>query len=158
MGPMVISESFSIFKPSYLLGEASWLGTRCQLTGTQLINDFGLVSSMGSTNPPSVGLWRKVPLPIALGYLCFLQDFSRKSGQFFIASLAAFTEKFLLQLDEVVTIDDVQIASKWHCLCPGPKGSGEAQGDGSRGLLSPISTRMKTDSPLRGLMSFVCFH
>ncbi|XP_073083402.1 coiled-coil domain-containing protein 180 isoform X2 [Manis javanica] len=39
-----------------------------------------------------------------------LEDFSRKSGQFFIASLAAFTEKFLLQLDEVVTIDDVQIA------------------------------------------------
>uniref|UniRef100_G1LEA4 Coiled-coil domain containing 180 n=1 Tax=Ailuropoda melanoleuca TaxID=9646 RepID=G1LEA4_AILME len=39
-----------------------------------------------------------------------LEEFTRKHGQFFIASLATFTEKFLLQLDEVVTIDDVQVA------------------------------------------------
>ncbi|XP_065734855.1 LOW QUALITY PROTEIN: coiled-coil domain-containing protein 180 [Phocoena phocoena] len=39
-----------------------------------------------------------------------LEEFTRKYSRFFIASLAAFTEKFLLQLDEVVTIDDVQVA------------------------------------------------
>uniref|UniRef100_A0A452QLN2 Coiled-coil domain containing 180 n=1 Tax=Ursus americanus TaxID=9643 RepID=A0A452QLN2_URSAM len=39
-----------------------------------------------------------------------LEEFTRKYGRFFIASLATFTEKFLLQLDEVVTIDDVQVA------------------------------------------------
>ncbi|KAF5920319.1 hypothetical protein HPG69_003232, partial [Diceros bicornis minor] len=39
-----------------------------------------------------------------------LEEFTRKSSQFFIASLATFTEKFLLQLDEVLTIDDVQAA------------------------------------------------
>ncbi|XP_054943062.1 coiled-coil domain-containing protein 180 isoform X2 [Physeter macrocephalus] len=39
-----------------------------------------------------------------------LEAFTRKYSRFFIASLAAFTEKFLLQLDEVVTIDDVQVA------------------------------------------------
>ncbi|XP_007472334.1 PREDICTED: LOW QUALITY PROTEIN: coiled-coil domain containing 180, partial [Lipotes vexillifer] len=39
-----------------------------------------------------------------------LEELTRKYSRFFIASLAAFTEKFLLQLDEVVTIDDVQVA------------------------------------------------
>ncbi|XP_016001752.2 coiled-coil domain-containing protein 180 isoform X2 [Rousettus aegyptiacus] len=39
-----------------------------------------------------------------------LEEFTRKYGRFFITSLATFTEKFLLQLDEVVTIDDVQVA------------------------------------------------
>ncbi|KAM8940878.1 coiled-coil domain-containing protein 180 [Lycaon pictus] len=39
-----------------------------------------------------------------------LEEFTRKYGRFFIASLATFAEKFLLQLDEVVTIDDVQVA------------------------------------------------
>ncbi|KAM9082498.1 coiled-coil domain-containing protein 180 isoform 4-T7 [Megaptera novaeangliae] len=39
-----------------------------------------------------------------------LEEFTRKYSRFFIASLATFTEKFLLQLDEVVTIDDVQVA------------------------------------------------
>ncbi|XP_060156710.1 coiled-coil domain-containing protein 180 isoform X1 [Globicephala melas] len=39
-----------------------------------------------------------------------LEEFIRKYSRFFIASLATFTEKFLLQLDEVVTIDDVQVA------------------------------------------------
>ncbi|XP_037599645.1 coiled-coil domain-containing protein 180 isoform X1 [Cebus imitator] len=39
-----------------------------------------------------------------------LQECTRKNGQIFITNLAAFTEKLLLQLDEVVTIDDVQVA------------------------------------------------
>ncbi|CAM9821291.1 unnamed protein product [Rangifer tarandus platyrhynchus] len=39
-----------------------------------------------------------------------LEECTRKYARFFIASLATFTEKFLLQLDEVVTIDDVQVA------------------------------------------------
>ncbi|XP_054440931.1 LOW QUALITY PROTEIN: coiled-coil domain-containing protein 180 [Pteronotus mesoamericanus] len=39
-----------------------------------------------------------------------LEECARKHGRLFIASLATFTEKFLLQLDEVVTIDDVQVA------------------------------------------------
>ncbi|XP_038538148.1 coiled-coil domain-containing protein 180 isoform X1 [Canis lupus familiaris] len=39
-----------------------------------------------------------------------LEEFTRKYGRFFIASLATFAEKFLLQLDEVVTIDDVRVA------------------------------------------------
>nr|XP_035108451.2 coiled-coil domain-containing protein 180 isoform X2 [Callithrix jacchus] len=39
-----------------------------------------------------------------------LQECTRKNGQVFITNLAAFTEKLLLQLDEVVTIDDVQVA------------------------------------------------
>uniref|UniRef100_A0AC11D8Z6 Coiled-coil domain containing 180 n=1 Tax=Ovis aries TaxID=9940 RepID=A0AC11D8Z6_SHEEP len=39
-----------------------------------------------------------------------LEESTRKYARFFIASLATFTEKFLLQLDEVVTIDDVQVA------------------------------------------------
>ncbi|KAM9206500.1 coiled-coil domain-containing protein 180 [Dugong dugon] len=38
-----------------------------------------------------------------------LEEFAREYGQFFIANLANFTEKFLLQLDEVVTVDDVQV-------------------------------------------------
>ncbi|XP_070107225.1 coiled-coil domain-containing protein 180 isoform X2 [Equus caballus] len=37
-----------------------------------------------------------------------LEEFTRKFSQSFIGSLATFTEKFLLQLDEMVTIDDVQ--------------------------------------------------
>ncbi|XP_060055111.1 coiled-coil domain-containing protein 180 isoform X3 [Erinaceus europaeus] len=39
-----------------------------------------------------------------------LEEFTKKYSKFFIASLATFTEKFLLQLDEVVTIDDIQVA------------------------------------------------
>ncbi|XP_033093929.1 LOW QUALITY PROTEIN: coiled-coil domain-containing protein 180 [Trachypithecus francoisi] len=39
-----------------------------------------------------------------------LEECTRRNGQVFITNLAAFTEKFLLQLDEVVTIDDVQVA------------------------------------------------
>nr|XP_021521172.1 coiled-coil domain-containing protein 180 isoform X6 [Aotus nancymaae] len=39
-----------------------------------------------------------------------LQECARKNSQVFITDLAAFTEKLLLQLDEVVTIDDVQVA------------------------------------------------
>ncbi|KAM5258480.1 coiled-coil domain-containing protein 180 isoform 2-T4 [Hipposideros larvatus] len=39
-----------------------------------------------------------------------LEEATRKYGRVFITSLAAFAEKFLLQLDEVVTIDDVQVA------------------------------------------------
>ncbi|XP_075864969.1 coiled-coil domain-containing protein 180 [Microcebus murinus] len=39
-----------------------------------------------------------------------LEELTWKNGRSFIASLASFTEKFLMQLDEVVTIDDVQVA------------------------------------------------
>nr|XP_019584733.1 PREDICTED: coiled-coil domain-containing protein 180 isoform X2 [Rhinolophus sinicus] len=39
-----------------------------------------------------------------------LEESTRKCGRLFITSLATFAEKFLLQLDEVVTIDDVQVA------------------------------------------------
>ncbi|XP_036184990.1 coiled-coil domain-containing protein 180 [Myotis myotis] len=39
-----------------------------------------------------------------------LEECIRKCGRLFITSLASFTEKFLLQLDEVVTVDDVQVA------------------------------------------------
>ncbi|XP_029775512.1 coiled-coil domain-containing protein 180 [Suricata suricatta] len=38
-----------------------------------------------------------------------LEELTRKYGRSFIANLASFTEKFLLQLDEVVTIDDVRV-------------------------------------------------
>ncbi|XP_063505815.1 coiled-coil domain-containing protein 180 isoform X15 [Pongo pygmaeus] len=38
------------------------------------------------------------------------KECTRRNGQVFITNLATFTEKFLLQLDEVVTIDDVQVA------------------------------------------------
>ncbi|XP_006887023.1 PREDICTED: coiled-coil domain-containing protein 180 [Elephantulus edwardii] len=38
-----------------------------------------------------------------------LEELSRKYGRVFIISLANFTEKFLLQLDEVVTVDDIQV-------------------------------------------------
>ncbi|XP_013368704.1 PREDICTED: coiled-coil domain-containing protein 180 isoform X2 [Chinchilla lanigera] len=41
-----------------------------------------------------------------------LEEYARKYGHFFITSLATFTEKLLLQLDEVVTVDDIQVASK----------------------------------------------
>ena len=76
-----------------------------------------------SPNPPSACLWRQVPLPAALCSPCFLQEFTRKYSRFFIASLATFTEKFLLQLDEVVTIDDVQVASMCTTsLVPWPQG------------------------------------
>ncbi|ERE84149.1 Maternal tudor protein containing protein, partial [Cricetulus griseus] len=37
------------------------------------------------------------------------KEFAKKYSRFFIASLASFTEKFMLQLDEVVTIDDMQV-------------------------------------------------
>uniref|UniRef100_A0A8C0WS46 Coiled-coil domain-containing protein 180 n=2 Tax=Castor canadensis TaxID=51338 RepID=A0A8C0WS46_CASCN len=39
-----------------------------------------------------------------------LEEFAKKHGRFFIVSLASFTEKFLLQLDELVTMDDIQVA------------------------------------------------
>ncbi|XP_053512070.1 coiled-coil domain-containing protein 180 isoform X2 [Artibeus jamaicensis] len=39
-----------------------------------------------------------------------LEDCARKCGRLFIASLATFAEKFLLQLDEVITMDDIQVA------------------------------------------------
>ncbi|XP_021100263.1 coiled-coil domain-containing protein 180 isoform X2 [Heterocephalus glaber] len=39
-----------------------------------------------------------------------LEEFARKYSHLFITSLAAFTEKLLLQLDEVVTVDDIQVA------------------------------------------------
>ncbi|KAK1334305.1 hypothetical protein QTO34_005308 [Cnephaeus nilssonii] len=39
-----------------------------------------------------------------------LEECIRKCGRLFITSLASFTEKFLLQLDEVVIIDDIQVA------------------------------------------------
>ncbi|ELK34211.1 hypothetical protein MDA_GLEAN10021557 [Myotis davidii] len=39
-----------------------------------------------------------------------LEECIRKCGRLFITSLASFTEKFLLQLDEVVIVDDVQVA------------------------------------------------
>ncbi|XP_030776144.1 LOW QUALITY PROTEIN: coiled-coil domain-containing protein 180 [Rhinopithecus roxellana] len=39
-----------------------------------------------------------------------LEECTRRNGQVFITNLATFTEKFLLQLDEVVTIDDIQVA------------------------------------------------
>ncbi|XP_045152463.1 coiled-coil domain-containing protein 180 [Echinops telfairi] len=38
-----------------------------------------------------------------------LEELANKCGRLFISSLASFTEKLLLQLDEVVTIDDIQI-------------------------------------------------
>ncbi|XP_057647171.1 coiled-coil domain-containing protein 180 [Chionomys nivalis] len=38
-----------------------------------------------------------------------MEEFAKKYSRFFIASLASFTEKFLIQLDEVVTIDDLQV-------------------------------------------------
>ncbi|XP_054582862.1 coiled-coil domain-containing protein 180 [Eptesicus fuscus] len=39
-----------------------------------------------------------------------LEECIRKCGRLFITSLASFTEKFLLQLDEVIIIDDIQVA------------------------------------------------
>ncbi|XP_077003707.1 coiled-coil domain-containing protein 180 isoform X2 [Tamandua tetradactyla] len=45
------------------------------------------------------------------GYREKLEEITKKYGRLFIASLATFTEKFLLQLDEVVTIDDIQVAN-----------------------------------------------
>ncbi|KAM5329415.1 coiled-coil domain-containing protein 180 isoform 2-T3 [Glossophaga mutica] len=39
-----------------------------------------------------------------------LEECARKCGRLFIASLATFAEKFLLHLDEVITIDDIQVA------------------------------------------------
>ncbi|XP_051017528.1 coiled-coil domain-containing protein 180 [Acomys russatus] len=38
-----------------------------------------------------------------------MEQFARKYSRFFIVSLASFTEKFLIQLDDVITIDDIQI-------------------------------------------------
>lgn len=40
------------------------------------------------------------------------QGSTAECAQEFFASLAAFTEKLLLELDETITIDDVQVASK----------------------------------------------
>ncbi|KAK2504874.1 hypothetical protein MC885_011298 [Smutsia gigantea] len=78
-----------------------------------------------------------------------LEDFTRTSGQCFIASLATFAEKLLLQLDEVVTIDDVQTAS------PGPKGAGEAQGDGSMGSAFPQLHQNENRFSLEGTDEFL---
>ncbi|XP_033615019.1 coiled-coil domain-containing protein 180 isoform X5 [Fukomys damarensis] len=39
-----------------------------------------------------------------------LEEFARNYSHFFITSLATFTEKLLFQLDEVVTVDDIQVA------------------------------------------------
>ncbi|XP_055973439.1 coiled-coil domain-containing protein 180 [Sorex fumeus] len=39
-----------------------------------------------------------------------LEEFTKKSTMLFINNLAIFTEKFLMQLDEVVTTDDIQTA------------------------------------------------
>ncbi|KFQ49368.1 Coiled-coil domain-containing protein 180 [Pelecanus crispus] len=41
-----------------------------------------------------------------------LQDCAAECAQNFVSALAALTEKLLLELDESVTIDDVQVASK----------------------------------------------
>ncbi|KFV55435.1 Coiled-coil domain-containing protein 180 [Tyto alba] len=41
-----------------------------------------------------------------------LQDCAAECAQNFVSALAAFTEKLLLELDETITIDDVQVASK----------------------------------------------
>ncbi|KFQ31268.1 Coiled-coil domain-containing protein 180, partial [Merops nubicus] len=41
-----------------------------------------------------------------------LQDCAAECAQNFFSALAAFTEKLLLELDETITIDDVQVASK----------------------------------------------
>ncbi|KFO86755.1 Coiled-coil domain-containing protein 180, partial [Buceros rhinoceros silvestris] len=41
-----------------------------------------------------------------------LQDCAAECAQNFVSALAAFTEKLLLELDESVTIDDVQVASE----------------------------------------------
>ncbi|XP_028626104.1 coiled-coil domain-containing protein 180 [Grammomys surdaster] len=38
-----------------------------------------------------------------------MEEFVKKYARFFIANLASFTERFLLQLDEVITIDDIQV-------------------------------------------------
>lgn len=43
-----------------------------------------------------------------------LEDCARKCSRVFIISLATFTEKFLLQLDEVITMDDIQVAKMEH--------------------------------------------
>nr|XP_051712238.1 coiled-coil domain-containing protein 180 isoform X2 [Oryctolagus cuniculus] len=43
-----------------------------------------------------------------------LEDCARKCSRIFITSLANFTEKFLLQLDEVITMDDIQVAKMEH--------------------------------------------
>lgn len=40
------------------------------------------------------------------------QDCAAECAQNFVSALAAFTEKLLLELDESVTIDDVQVASE----------------------------------------------
>ncbi|KFQ83319.1 Coiled-coil domain-containing protein 180, partial [Phaethon lepturus] len=41
-----------------------------------------------------------------------LQDCAAECAQNFVSALATFTEKLLLELDESITIDDVQVASK----------------------------------------------
>ena len=90
-----------------------------------------------SPNPSSACLWRQGPLLITPCSPCFLQECIRKYARFFIASLATFTEKFLLQLDEVVTIDDVQVASMRPAgLGPWLQGAGDI-GDGSAGVCFP---------------------
>ena len=104
-------------------------------------------AGLAHTPVPESCSWRQIPLSVALCLLCLLQEFTRKYCRFFIASLATFTEKFLLQLDEVVTIDDVQVASMCTtALYPSARGVvTEHDWPGMGGnLLSPSSTRMKT--------------
>lgn len=38
-----------------------------------------------------------------------MEEFAKKYARFFISNLASFTERFLMQLDEVITIDDIQV-------------------------------------------------
>ncbi|NP_001414613.1 coiled-coil domain-containing protein 180 isoform X1 [Rattus norvegicus] len=38
-----------------------------------------------------------------------MEETAKKYARFFIANLASFTERFLIQLDEVITIDDIQV-------------------------------------------------
>ncbi|KFU90580.1 Uncharacterized protein C9orf174 [Chaetura pelagica] len=45
-------------------------------------------------------------------YTQMLQDCAAECAQNFVAALAAFTENLLLELDESVTVDDIQAASK----------------------------------------------
>ena len=109
-----------------------------------------------SPNPSSACLWKQGPLLIAPCCPCFFQESTRKYARFFIASLATFTEKFLLQLDEMVTIDDVQVASMLPTgLCALAPGGWWHRWWIWRSLLSPNSTSMKIDTLLRGLMNFL---
>lgn len=45
------------------------------------------------------------------------QDCAAECGQSFFSALAALTEKLLLELDETITVDDVQVAGKKRRDC-----------------------------------------